>query len=266
MTISFTQDEKIHAQAVVDRLLREHRFFISGADDFEYHFPANKFSMSLAKQSALLFSYQNIKDQAEADILAREKELGFSEPQVPKNRNIAQCNRFTGGFDMKSIFPLSFFTQGDVLSLGRIYKNLLKTKMGYKESNHFSPNDMESFTAWVEETRAKILFQWDTIQSNSNFDKLSVVLLESRFGLSDGRSNDDFSEGKLEGIEKYPELLGYLLYEKSKSYRFVQHNYIVFNTSRKSHIRIAHWTDKEPSISYSAKDGYSCKAHFASIF
>jgi len=266
MTISFTQDEKTHAQGVVDQLLRERRFFISTEKEFKYHFPEKIFGASLDLQSTLIESYNQIRDEAEKKILTAEKELGFALPQVPKNRQISQCNKYAGGFDIKSVFPLSFFLQDNILEPDKIFTHLLEIGMNGKSSDDISPNEMENINQNASQIEEKILHQWKIIQNHENFSKLSVVLLKSRFSLDGNSGRDDLSEGKLDLIEKSPELLGYLLYEKSKKTRFVGHDYILLNTSKKSHVVISHWNRKEPSIFYSFNTGYTCRTHFASIF
>jgi len=271
MTTSFTTNQAIHAHQVVLSLLLQRRFFIDHeASDFytkkgfRYIFDENLFQQVLVVQSRLNDIYVSARKKAETFILEGEKSLGFSEPQVPKNRTIVQCNRYTGGFDIKSVFPFSFFLDMD-LSFKEVEKNILDTEMKGKTENDISPKEMEKLKSNSNKIAKKVLEQLDELKKQDNFENLCVVLMESRFSLEGGYKEDDFTEGCLDGIDKYPELLGYLFYQKSENTRFVPHNYIMFNTSRKSHVHFGHWSDGGRLISYDVSDGYTCRSHFATI-
>lgn len=276
MNIFFTEEQANHAQVTVMQLVKK-RFFINTDgekySDFNYFNNEVILNEALAVQQKLFNLYEAKKEEANKDILDIEKSLGFSEPQVPKDRTIVQYNNYNSGFEIKSVLPLSFLLDSKI-DEQIVFENILRDKIAPKTEDDFSPKKMRNLQSVTSEISEKVLIQWEEIQSKDNFENLCVVLMKSKFWLSGGGRGGDFAESKFDEIEKFPELLGYLFYQKSKVESFIDANdCAVFNTSRNKHVKM--WnsssnsssiSNKESGISYHCTGGYDRYVHFVAIF
>lgn len=261
----FTPAQGAHALEVVLELMKRRRFFLYRPDqrpahgELVYELNPAVFGPALRLDDDIRRVYARTKRLAGLLIAEEERELDVSAPELG-NRQLVQCNCFTGGLDICQVYPLTTF-----LELAPLSPIALETRLSEalrrKSTEECSPKELALFE---EQVRKSAHLVWNDIDAlRMQEEEACVVLLKSRFSPSDGHTHDDFMEGKLSNIPLRPHGLGYLLYEFSKRERLVRHNFIAFNGSRRAHVEIQHWQDSEPSLQFNATDGYDCTIFFA---
>lgn len=256
--IKFNEQEKHHAETVLSELFRR-RFFLDKDGTYSETFAT--FPVIVEQQDELLRTYRRAEEAATGIIQGCETALGIEAPEISKDSKLVRASLYGSGFDVMGIFPLSFFMgEFDEATLGDELTSYFREDRGDED---LSPKEKQQISSNAENMRDKILGQFKEISAQEGFERLSVVLMKSRFRL--GSYGPELAEGRLDWIKKYPTFLAYVFHKVSKTHRFVDHNYVLFDTKRKSHPVLQHWRDKEPSISYGVDIGYDCSVYFAAI-
>lgn len=266
---AFTDAQAHHANKVVIELMKKRRFFIDKEKGPAYEKnPGSSldpviFEGAWKLQADLISKYKAATQKAVRMITAAEQRLGFT-PAELEDRQLVQCNRYTGGLDICRVYPLTLFLKRAPASLEELQQQELQRLMGSgKTADDYSAKELQGLRDISQENTRRI---WDELATLKGRSEAScVVLLKTRFFPSEGFASGDFLEGRLSDIELLPHATGYLFYEYSKRVRIVRHAFVVFNTSRKSHVRMEHWRDKEPSLSFSEPRGYDCQVYIPLI-
>jgi hypothetical protein len=141
--------------------------------------------------------------------------------------------------------------------------------MGSKSEDDIAPNALRHYRGVAKATASIIWEQLSAIDAGNPDNNRCLVLMQSRIGMAEPDSKNDFARSRVWDMQDFPFAVGFLFYEYSKRCRIVQHSHVVFSTSRKSHVNAQHWlsTDRKgkPSISYHATEGYDCKVLFATV-
>lgn len=263
MSIEFTEGQKKHALETIEAFVKQRRFFLDFSDlpIIDY---SKIFYNIMYDQKKLFDFYKETRGNAENLILDTEKELGFYPAVIPKDKTIVQCNNYGGGFDTKLVIPLSYFLD-ITISYETVYNFLYGLEVKPENIDDISPKQMGIIKSGADNITKKILVQWDELSNNENFQNLCFFVFKSRFWLSGGHGkNDDFTEGKFDNIKFYPELLGYLFYLKPELHVLCGSSYLVFGTSRKSHVRFSTGS-KSAYINFVENGGYDCCSFVATV-
>lgn len=261
----FSQTEAEHAYSKIGGLLREKRFFIDRESqknnpDFSYNFDLRHFGDLVKLQKQWEELYENSRKTIEKQVQEQELSLGFTPPVFSDKQSIFSYNTYSGGFKIMSVFPLSYFL--NPLELGQMRENLLQQEMGYRSLDDFSPNQIKSIKERVETRKDFITSQLNYLREQPDYNNLCVVLLKSEFSFD---LHNAKKQKVLDYMEKYPELLGYLFYQKSKRFRLVPRDYVLFEAYKGTHVQMDHRSEKTPVIKYDENSGYSCYVHVALI-
>jgi len=247
----FSDGQAHHALVAVLRLMKEHRFFLAG-DGLDPQI----FRQALELDEKIRDAYKTSEKIAEQMILETERRLGVTPATLPRDRYLVQCHRYTGGLEICQVYPLTAFTELAAPSLEELESREVARQMGTKTADEYSPKALREFQSYA---KASALAIWDNLAAlKKQADENScAVLLRTRFAASDGDAAGDFLHGKLSTLQLFPMALGYLFYEYSKRTRIVPNDYVVFSTSRHSHVRVSHMNGEDPTLTLNKTGGYS---------
>lgn len=268
---SFSTAQAGHAREVVLRLMRERRFFLHQKGPSEsnenpgYNLDPDVFGSALELDQNLRTLYAGTAKRAEKVILRRERQLGVSEPDLGDIRRVVQCNRYTGGLDICSVWPISAFAPFVPDSLAALKDELIRDLQKGLEVDGYSPRELREIAERAEKVAGLIWDQCRILEIQDPDNHRCVILLKTRFNPDSGYRTDDFMEGRLKDMQAFPFAIGYLFWKYSRQCRVVSHSYIVSSTSRRSHVRIEHWRTTTPKISFNVPDGYDARVHFVTV-
>ncbi len=264
----FTEAQAEHALQVVLDLMKESRFFLydhRSSDDSLYHFDPDVFALAIKLNKKIKDVYVRARKHGESMISEAEFNLGVARPDLGNGKSLVQCNRYTGGLDIYSVFPFTEFTQLIPPSFKVLEQELLNQLMGDKTEDDYSPKEMRDLNDCSSKL-ARII--WDELSSLRKSDPenvRSVVIMKTRFHAVNGDANKDFMLGKVWEIQEFPNALGYLFYKYSMQTQLVDPGYVVFSTSRDAHVNMYYTDEERFTIDFSKKGRYCVKVHFATV-
>ncbi|MSU74816.1 hypothetical protein EXS57_03515 [Candidatus Kaiserbacteria bacterium] len=268
----FTKPQAAHALEVVLELMKERRFFLyQDRPGFEknpsYKLDPQVFGPALELDRKIRQTYAMARTTAEKEISDVECELGVAKPDLSGNKQVVQCNRYTGGLDICRVYPLTAFTQYAPESLEILIEQCLPQILQRDVTeDDMAPKAWRQYRDDAHKTSEKIWKQLQTMGVDDSNNPYCVVVMETRFDCGSSDANYDFMQGRVRGMQKFPHAMGYLFHRYSLHTRIVRHNHVVFSTSRSSHVNVQHWNiEGKPTIQYDAKDGYSCSVIFVTV-
>ena len=272
----FTKAQALHAAETVLCLIRNRRFFLHNAGEWntyreeDYTLHPEVFADAIALNEAHIAAHREARQQAQDAIQQFEADNRIVPADVPRGESIVEYSRYTGGFDICRVYPLAAFAEFVPESLEALTAKLFQYRMGEQTADDVAPKVVRSYQKGAEELATTIWKQLQAIDAGNPNNNRCMVLMQSRISMSGRDEKNDFAQGRLWDMQDFPFAVGFLLYEYSKKQRIVQHDHVVCSTSRKSHVRFAHWAQSsdakgQASINYFATEGYSSKAMFATV-
>lgn len=273
-THTFTDPQAEHAREAVLKLMKERRFFLYRDDPRSteknpgWKLDQDVFKDALVLDNSIRDVYSAARKNAEGQIAHFETYHGIVGPDLSRNKQVVQCSRYTGGLDICRVFPLTAFSEYVPKSLDTLTKQCLKQILQDTTEDDLAPKALRQYQDFALKTSEKIWNQFDTMAIRKPNNPLCVVMMKTRFDCDCGGSDEkgDFMESRTRGMQKFPHAMGYLFYMYSLRSRVVQHNHVVFSTSRRSHVNVQHWSgERKPTINYGAEDGYTCSVVFVTV-
>lgn len=273
MTHTFTEPQAKHALEVVLNLMKNRRFSLrprNGYNKWEgasaYSFDPDVFGEALKLDTQINDAYAEAKRDALKTIQEAEKKLGLVPPDLSGNKQIVQCSFFTGGFTICRVYPITAFTQYAPNSYEELFEQCFQNLMGDKTEDDTSPKTIREYRENSSALAEIIWTQLEAVEARDPENKRCVVLMQTRFLCERSHDNQDFMYNKVCGMQEFPYAMGYLFHTYSMHNRIVRHDFVVFNTSHKSHVRIQHWEGEKPTILYATHDWhYSSTILFATV-
>jgi hypothetical protein len=263
----FSGAQAAHALEVVLTLMKERRFFLFQQEDYSrkiegdlghgVHFKIFEPALKLDGEIRAIYTEATLK--AERIITEGEHQWNIA-PAELTNKRLVQCNRYTGGLDICRVYPTTAFTELAPASVDELQARETVRLLGGKTVDDLSPKELRELQERARTNASLIWKELADIKAVASGNSC-VVLLKTRFEPIDGYKEDDFLQGRLTSIPLFPHAMGYLFYEYSKQTRIVRHAQVVFNTSRKLHVNVQHWTSGELSLGFDKEGGYSCKVY-----
>ena len=268
-THSFSAAQAAHALDVVLKLMKEKRFFLYQQDTYSikiegasgHHLDMSVFGPAFSLDQDIHAIYAAVALQAKESITNAERSLGLKAPDLSGNKRLVRCNCYTGGLDICRVYPVTAFTELAPATVDELQAQETVRLLGAKTVEDYSPNEMRVLQERAHTNAPKI---WEELAAIKALESgnACVVLLKTRFEPTEGYREDDFLQGRVADIRLFPHAMGYLFYEYSKRQRIVRHAHVVFNTSRKAHVNVQHWSDGEPSLRFDSEGGYGCRVYF----
>ena len=269
---TFTESQAAHALEVVLKMMKVRRFFLYRHDSRSiekspgFTLDPQVFGPALKLDREIHDAYASARAVAEKSILEAECELGVAKPDLSGNRQLAQCNRYTGGLDICRVYPLTAFSPHAPESLKVLAKQCFQQLLDEQTEDDFTPKKLRVLRDSAQCTSEKIWKQLQAMEIHDPNNLRCVIMTETRFDCEGSDKNHDFMQGRTRDMQKFPFAMGYLFYMYSVQSRIVQHNHVVFSTSRDSHVNVRHWSgEKKPTIYYDARGGYTCSVIFVTI-
>ncbi|NTV44715.1 MAG: hypothetical protein HGA67_03395 [Candidatus Yonathbacteria bacterium] len=269
---SYTPQQAEYANRVVLDLIKTRRFFLHNPDakkschDLDYGLDPDVFRDAIDLDSHLRELYTNTRNEAIAKIVSGEKNLDITPPNLENNRQLVTCNRYGGGFEICRVYPLTAFTAVAPENIDDLKREHLDLLIAGQPLDEIAPKTMREYEDRAGSLATSI---WEELTQLKLFNALNhrcVVLLESKFVCSERDDNNDFACSYVADMQRMPLALGYLFWKFSRQTRIVQHNHVVFSTSRNSHVNVQHWSGKSaPKIRYYADAGYTCPVMFVTV-
>ncbi len=258
----YTDEQAKHAVEVLLDLMKNRRFFLyNGKSHYKEDYCLNPqiFHEVIDLDLEIRRAYRNVREQATARLIAVEQKLGVTPATVPPDRRLVDCNRYTGGFDICQVYPLTAFAAHVPASLADLTEEIYTGLLGGRLVYEVSPNTLEGTGKQrVNLYASQIWHEFDVLDIWNPTNVRSLILLKSRFDFDGCDKNNDFAGSRVADIQKTPFALGYLFWKFSQTTRIVPHNYVVFGTSRESHVRVEHWSTYALSICFKVLfDGFS---------
>ena len=265
----YTPKQARHANRVVLDLIKKHRFFLhnpyakKSCYDLDYGLHPAVFREAIELGSRIHELYTNTRNEAIANIVSGEKNLGITPPNLENNRQLVTCNRYGGGFEICRVYPLTAFTTVAPKYFDDLKMEHLDLLIAGQPLDEIAPKTMEEYKARAGSLATRIWQEFTQLKLFNALNNRCVVLLESKFDCSGRDNNNDFARSYVADMQRMPFALGYLFWKFSRQTRIVQHNHVVFNTSCKSHVNVQHWSNEStPRIRYNAEAGYNCPVMF----
>lgn len=268
---TFTEIQAAHALEVVLRLMKERRYFLcqhdpKASDQSPYYdLDPKVFGPAIELNQKIRNAYATARVRAEEAIVKAELELGFTKPDLSGNKRLVVCNRYTGGLDISRVYPLTAFLQYAPKSIEALTKQCYRQILQDMAEDDVSPKELHQLRDYASKTSEKIWTQLQEMEIRDLDNPLCVVVMETRFDCAGSDENQDFMQGRVRAMQEFPHAMGYLFYQYSLHTRIVQHNHVVFSTSRDSHVNVQHWNDEKPIIYYNHKEGYVCSVIFVTV-
>lgn len=272
----FTEAQALHASESVLYLIRNRRFFLHNAGEWDtyrkedYTLHPEVFAEAIALNEAHVAAHREARQQAQDAIQQFEADNSIVSADVPRGKGIVEYSRYTGGFDICRVYPLAAFAKFVPESLETLTNKLFQWRMGDQVEDDVAPKTIRSYREGAEERAATIWEQLQAIDASNQDNNRCMILMQSRIDMGGCDEKGDFAQGRVWDMQDFPFAVGFLFYEYSKERRIVQHDHVVCSTSRKSHVNVQHWSKSsdsgdKPSISYCSVSGYSCKVIFATV-
>jgi len=266
----FSEAQALHAAERVLYLIRNRRFFLHIADknvyrEEDYRLHPKVFAEAIKLNRAHVDAHRDAREQAREAIQQFEADNRIVAPTVPQGKSIVDYSRYSGGFEICRVYPLTAFAKYVPKSLETLVDKLFQQRMSDQTEDDLAPKVVRGYRESAENLATIIWEQLQAIDAANPDNNRCLVLLQSRIDMGDSDINRDFAQGRVWDMQDFPFAVGFLFYEFSKEERIIQHDYAVFSTSRKAHVHVKHWSDAEPSINYFKDSGYSCKVMFATV-
>ncbi len=253
---TYTPEQAEHANRVVLDLIQNRRFFLHNPNELH---PV-VFREAIKLDARMRELYVNARTEAVEKITTGETGLGIMPPNLTNNRQLVVCNRYGGGFEILRVYPLSAFVPVAPTTLAELVTEHIDLLIGGRSLDEIAPRTIRGYEESANFLAGRI---WSEFEQLELFDPLNhhcLVMMESKLSCTESDHNRDFADSRVADIQNTPFALGYLFWKFSKQIRIVQHNHVVFGTSRKSHVRVEHWShssDNGPYIDYNTRNGYS---------
>lgn len=269
----YTPEQAEHANKSVLNLIRNRRFFLHNPNtERSYHkqdcglHPA-VFREAIELDARLRELYVNARTEAIEKITTGETSLGITPPNLDNNRQLVVCNRYGGGFEICRAYPLSAFVSVAPTTIRELATEHLDSLIGGRPCDEIAPKIVRGYEESANFLAERIWSEFERLELFDPLNRRCVVLMESKLSCSGSDHNKDFADSRVADMQDTPFALGYLFWRFSKQNRIVQHNHVVFGTSRKSHVNVQHWSDSSdgkggPKINYNADAGYDCSVIF----
>jgi len=260
--VTFTDAQAIHACAVVQKLMQERRFFLyqqlserKDEADHQYTIDLNVFPAAIELDHAIWSAYASVRATAEANIAQFENKLNIAPPNLGGNKQLVQCNRYTGGLDICHVFPLTAFLRHAPTVFDVLFEDL---RLHYMPDSNYARRQSDHIMKLARTIWAEL----EELRGDTD-DIRCVVMMRTRFSCEDSDDNRDFMQGRVADMQEFPHAMGYLFHKYTTAEcSLVNNSYVVFSTSRESHVQAHTWRDTAPGISYDARGGYSCPVLF----
>ena len=270
MTYQFTPSQAKHAQEVADMLFKQRRFFLPAETDEQQSRPylsTKVFEQIYKLNKMFLDKYYFTAKKAETELLKLELDYEITAPKLKVGQTIASCNRYSGGFDIAAIVPLQALLpiMPTNIFMTDIADELMNTKYPAESRDDFAPRIIHEYHEAVKCFAQKVVQEaWDVkCETEVSAEDKVVVVLETRFEPSSFQNN--FMEGKLDGLITYPHLVSYLLFKQALAgCRLTEKMFTVCTSLRRGHICLEA-THDGPVLIPDKTHGYECKVAFATI-
>ncbi|NTV22477.1 MAG: hypothetical protein HGB03_02845 [Candidatus Yonathbacteria bacterium] len=266
---AYTPEQAEHANRVVLDLIKTRRFFLHNPNaksfyNLDYGLHPDVFREAIDLDGHLRELYTNARNEAIANIVSGEKNLGITPPNLENNRQMVVCNRYGGGFEICRVYPLTVFATVAPKNIDDLRAEHLNLFIAGQSLDEIAPKTMREYEDCAESLAMCIWQEFGGLEVFNSLNHRCVVLLESKFDCSGRGANNDFANSRVADMQQTPFALGYLFWKFSQETRIIQHHHVVFNTSRISHVNMQHWSGENiPKIRYDAKHGYDCPVMFA---
>jgi len=272
----FTEAQVLHASKSVLYLIRNRRFFLHNAGEWDtyrkedYTLHPEVFAEAIALNKAHVAAHREARQLAQDTIQQFEANNCIVPAQVPRGKSIVEYSRYTGGFDICRVYPLAAFAKFVPESLEALTEKLFQQRMGLQDENDLAPNTIRAYREESQELAITIWEQLQAIDASNPNNNRCMVLMQSRIDMSGRNDKSDFAQGRVWDMQDFPFAVGFLFYEYSKERRIVQHDHVVCSTSRESHVNVQHWSVSSfakgrASIIYHKTGDYDCKIMFATV-
>lgn len=272
----FTEAQALHAAETVLYLIRDRRFFLHNAGEWntyreeDYTIHPKVFAEAIALNESHVTAHRSARQLAQDAIQQFEADNRIVPAEVPRGKSIVEYSRYTGGFDICRVYPLTAFAKFVPASLEALTAKLFQRRLGDQTEDDVAPKVLRSYHEGAEKLAATLWEQLQAIDAVNPDNNRCLVLMQSRISMSGRDEKNDFAQGRLWDMQDFPLAVGFLFYEYSKEQRIVQHDHVVCSTSRESHVNVQHWSESSDakgrvSINYHATDGYDCNVMFATV-
>lgn len=272
----FTEAQARHALETVLYLIRNRRFFLYNKREWDtyreedYTLDPKIFAEAIELNKAHVQAHRDARERAREAIQQFEVDSKIVPAEVPQGGSIVDYSRYTGGFDICRVYPLTAFAPYVPESLEALADKLFKQRMGQETEDDLAPKIIRLYQEEAKTLATTIWEQLQAIDVRNPDNNRCLVLLRSRISMDHRDEKNDFAQGRVWDMQDFPFAVGFLFYEYSKKRRIVQHDHVVCSTSRKSHVNVQHWSDTSRTkgqlwVNYHAGDGYDCKVIFATV-
>lgn len=272
----FTKAQALHAAETVLYLMRNRRFFLHNAGEWntyykeDYTLHPDVFAEAIALNEAHVAAHRDARHHAQKAILQFEADNRIIPAEVPRGKSIVEYSRYTGGFDICRVYPLAAFAKFVPASHEALTTKFLQGWIGNRTADDIAPNALRTARENAEKLATTIWQQLQAIDAGNSDNNRCLVLMQSRISMGGSDEKNDFAQGRVWDMQDFPFAVGFLLHEYSKEQRIVSHSYVVCSTSRLSHVRFEHWSESSDSkgrasINYTATEGYSNTIMFATV-
>jgi len=272
----FTEAQALHASESVLDLIRNRRFFLHNAGEWDtyrkedYTLHPKVFAEAIALNEAHVGAHRDARQQAQDTIQQFQADNQIVPADVPHGKSIIEYSRYTGGFDICRVYPLAAFAKFVPESLEALTEKLFQHRMGEQTKDDVAPKILRTSREGAEKLASTIWEQLQAIDASNPNNNRCMALMQSRIKMGGRDEKNDFAQGRLWNMQDFPLAVGFLFYEYSKEQRIVQHDHVVCSTSRESHVNVQHWSESSVakgrvSINYHATNGYGCKVMFATV-
>jgi hypothetical protein len=261
MNFEFTPDQALHAQQVAMKLWRSRYLLPKGVgfgNTLKY-LPEDVFGALYRQNDRLVTIYRDTAHNTSQFLRERERDLWLTPPTIPRDKVLVDCNLYGSGLDIMAIVPVSSL----MFQLANPDQKLFKEHYPDSASGDMTLNSIraleKNFTDY-DFRLSEDLSQY--VKDTPKRDKVLVVL-STRFEPSS--VDDDFMQGKLDGLVTYPYLASWLLYKNAqRDIRLSNTGFTIFNSSRSGHITLD-LSGTKPCLQPNKEHGYECKVSFATI-
>jgi hypothetical protein len=267
MNFTFTPDQAAYAQEVAIDLFKTRRFFlpVNRQSPMKY-LPEDIFSELYKLDKMFEDQYHFSAKKLGGVLLNLEAEYGLKLPQLKDGQNVVECKRYSGGLEIIAIVPLQALMAAFPVPHAGKAQELLKLRIPAEKIDQITPRDLReiedklvTYSIDVDRDLRRLISEFGYTTN----DKV-VVVLGTRFNPCS--YNEDFMEGKLDGLVTYPNLLSYLLFKAALAGVFLSKSYFtIFNSSRKGHVELVVDSKGEVKLYTNATQGYDCTVSFATI-
>ncbi len=268
----FTDAQAAYALDVVLTLIKKQRFFLyqhdprSGNKDPNYTLDRGVFKKAIELDSRIRNAYASARTLAEKHIFQSEQRLGVARPDLGGNKQLVQCNRYTGGLDICRVYPLSAFSSYMPKSQKMLTQHCLEHIVDGKDEDHVTPIAWRNAESAAESLSTKIWDELNTMGIRDPKSRKCVVVMETRFDCRVPDANHDLMHGKTIDMQRFPFAMGYLFCMYSQNHRIIEDNNAVFSTSSHAHVSVHHSRGEEkPTINYSANGTYVYPVMFVTV-